>query len=99
MFHIIFSNLLQQKNITPYKIAKDTGISQGLMNNYKNGVKSPTFDNLLKIANYLNVSVDFLLGRTDNPEINKPLTDIGSSSSDSQCQRPNSPPSGDNMPE
>ncbi|MGP1361093.1 MAG: helix-turn-helix domain-containing protein [Candidatus Fimenecus sp.] len=33
--------------------------------------KSIAFDSLAKIADYLDVSVDYLLGRTDNPEVNK----------------------------
>ncbi len=41
------------------------------MNEYKNGIKIPTVNNLVKIADYLGVSVDYLLGRTDNPVVNK----------------------------
>ena len=33
--------------------------------------KSIAFDSLAKIADYLDCSVDYLLGRTDNPEINR----------------------------
>ncbi len=33
--------------------------------------KSLAFDSLARIADYLDCSVDYLLGRTDNPEINK----------------------------
>lgn len=33
--------------------------------------KSIAFDSLVKIADYLDCSVDYLLGRTDNPEINR----------------------------
>ena len=71
MFTDVFVNILQEKDITPYRIAKETGISQGLMSRYKNGKKTPSAESLVKIADYLNVSVDYLLGRTDNPEINK----------------------------
>lgn len=71
MFTETFVKILQTKDITAYKVAKGTGISQGLMNEYKNGVKLPSIDNLVKIADYLNCSVDYLLGRTDNPEVNK----------------------------
>lgn len=71
MFTTRFVEYLQSKNITAYKVAKETGISQGLMNEYKNGIKLPTVQNLAKIADYLDCSVDYLLGRTDNPDINK----------------------------
>lgn len=70
MFTDIFINTLQLKHLTAYKVAKETGISQGLMNEYKNGIKLPTVQNLVKIADYLDCSVDYLLGRTDNPEVN-----------------------------
>lgn len=71
MFTDVFVRLLQEKGITAYRVAKETGISQGLMNEYKSGKKLPTLQNICKIADYLNCSVDYLLKRTDNPEINK----------------------------
>lgn len=71
MFTEIFVKFIQAKGITPYRIAKETGISQGLMNEYKSGKKLPTLQNITKIADYLDCSVDYLLGRTDNPEVNK----------------------------
>ena len=71
MFTDRFVQTIQIKQLTAYKVAKETGISQGLMNEYKNGIKLPTLQNLLKIADYLDCSVDYLLGRTDNPEINR----------------------------
>ena len=71
MFTDEFVAILQKKKLTPYKIAKETGISQGLMGEYKNGVKLPSMHNLVKIADYLDCSIDYLLGRTDNPKINK----------------------------
>ena len=67
MFTDNFVKYLQNNNISAYSVAKNTGISQGLMNEYKNGVKLPTIHNLVKIADYLDCSVDYLLDRTDNP--------------------------------
>lgn len=71
MFTEKFVEILQERNITPYRIAKDTGISQGLMAEYKQGIKLPAIHNLIKIADYLDCSVDYLLGRTDNPKTNR----------------------------
>lgn len=67
MFTEIFVDYLQNCGKTAYQIAKETGISQGTMNEYKNGKKFPTMQGLVKIANALNCSVDYLLGRTKNP--------------------------------
>lgn len=71
MFTEIFVQYIADQNITAYRVSKETGISQGLMNEYKSGKKLPTLQNLLKIADFLNVSIDYLVGRTDKPEINK----------------------------
>ena len=71
MFTERFKKIIQTNNLTAYRVAKDTGISQGLMAEYHRGDKIPTVNNLVKIADYLDCSVDYLLGRTDNQEVNK----------------------------
>ncbi len=71
MFSTIFGKYLQDNKITAYKVAKETGISQGLISDYKNGTKKPSTENLVKIADYLDCSTDFLLGRTSAP-LNEP---------------------------
>lgn len=68
MFKTIFVDYLQKHSISAYKLAKETGISQGLISDYKNGAKKPTIDNLIKIADYFKCSIDFLLGRTGTDE-------------------------------
>ncbi len=65
MFKDVFVKYLQSKGITAYKVAKETGIPQGRMNEYKNGKITPTTENLIKIADYLDCSIDFLLGRKE----------------------------------
>ena len=69
MFTNKLSEIMENRGVTAYKVAKSTGISQGLMNQYKNGINIPTIQNLIKIADYLNCSVDYLLDRTDKPDI------------------------------
>lgn len=68
MFKKIFVDYLQRNDISAYKLSKETGISQGLISDYKNGVKKPTIDNLIKIADFFKCSIDFLLGRTGTDE-------------------------------
>ena len=65
MFSTMLNKLLDDKQFTAYKLSKALNISQGLMSDYKNGIRTPTTANLIKIADYFNVSVDYLLGRTD----------------------------------
>ncbi len=68
----IILNILKNNEISAYRLSKETGISVSLFSKWK---KNPTSEisslNLTRIADYLDCSVDYLLGRTDNPEINK----------------------------
>ncbi len=57
-----FSEILSQKNITVYRIAKDTGISASTFTDWKNGRSVPKTDKMLRIADYLGVGFDVLLG-------------------------------------
>lgn len=65
MFSDIFKQLIQNKGVTVYQISKDTGISESLMSHWKSGRQLPKYDSLKILADYFNVSGDFLLGRTD----------------------------------
>lgn len=68
----IILNILSERNISAYRLAKDTGISESLFSKWKSKATSDiSSSNLAKIADYLDCSVDYLLGRTDNPEVNK----------------------------
>ena len=49
----------------------DLNISQNTVSRYENGIREADYDMLITLADYFNVSVDYLLGRTDNPEIAK----------------------------
>lgn len=63
----ILTTLLEKQNISAYKFSKDTGISDRLVGYWKKGDKLPSAENLIIIANYFSISVDYLLGRTENP--------------------------------
>lgn len=71
MFYDILQILMKEHGVSSYKLTKDTGISNGLISNWKQGVKIPSAENLIKIADYFDVSVDYLLGRTDVKEVNR----------------------------
>jgi|GEM_PF-732554 Predicted transcriptional regulators len=61
-----FSKLLQEKNIKPSHLAKELGMSAGLIGDYLSGRSSPTGERLAKIAEYFDVSPAFVLGHSDN---------------------------------
>ena len=64
MFDRIFT-LLSEKNITVSKLSKAIGISDDLISQWKKGLQKPSLDVVLKIADYLGVSLDYLLGRSE----------------------------------
>lgn len=59
--------LRKQKNKTQEDIAKVIGVTRPAYTAYERGLRTPDYDILVTLADYFNVSVDYLLGRTDNP--------------------------------
>lgn len=57
-------SILQKRNISNYKLAKQLNVSKTTVANWLQGVSSPDSQKLLAIAEYLNVSTDYLLGLT-----------------------------------
>lgn len=68
----IFSELLQKYGVTPYKVSKETGVSQSTLSDWKRGISTPKPDKLQKIADYFGVSLTYLLtGNMEEPEKEK----------------------------
>lgn len=70
---MIFNNLksLREDNdIKQRQIAEILNVSQNTYSQYETGVIPLTAETLIKLANYYNVSVDYLLDRTNNPKVN-----------------------------
>lgn len=68
----IILKTIAERNITPYRLSKETGISQSLFNLWKRKPTSNIYSgNLVLIADYLGCSVDYLLGRTEDPELHQ----------------------------
>ena len=64
-------DLREDRDLTQTDMGKVLSCSQRVYSNYDRGdIDIPT-TTLIKIADFHNVSVDFLLGRTDNPKLNK----------------------------
>ena len=63
--------LRRARGITQLKMAIDLSMSQNTVSRYESGEREPGISELLRIADYFHVSVDYLLERTDNPEMNK----------------------------
>lgn len=61
--------LRQDKGITQKQLGIETGTSERGIQNYEMGVRKPTYDILLALADYFNVSLDYLTGRSDCPDM------------------------------
>lgn len=62
----IILNLFENSGMSVNALEKNIGLTQGTISNWKNGKNKPSLDAVSKIADYFNVSVDYLLGKTAN---------------------------------
>jgi len=63
--------LRKKKGISQQRLATDLNTTQNTISRYETGEREPGIDELIKIADYFNVSVDYLIGRTDDPKLYK----------------------------
>ena len=64
-------DLRKQKRISQLKLSIDLNMNQNSISRYETGEREADYATLIKIADYFDVSIDYLLERTDNPEINR----------------------------
>ena len=63
--------LRKQAGYTQIAVQMKTGIEQALLSKYENGERVPPTETLMRLAEFYNVSIDYILCRTDVPEVNK----------------------------
>lgn len=56
-----FEQLITEKGITTYRVAKDTGIAPTVFSDWKTGKSKPKVDKLMILAKYFDVSVEYFL--------------------------------------
>lgn len=59
--------LRTEKGLTQKQLAVETGTSERGIQNYEMGIRNPAFDVLIALADYFDVSLDYLCGRSDDP--------------------------------
>jgi transcriptional regulator with XRE-family HTH domain len=57
--------------MTQLRLAIELCMSQNTISRYESGEREPGIIELIRIADYFDVSLDYLLERTDNPQMNK----------------------------
>lgn len=63
--------LRNKRNISQLKLALDLNLNQNSISRYETGEREAGYELLIRFADYFDVSVDYLLERTDNPKINR----------------------------
>lgn len=56
-----YVTLREEKGVTDYRVAQDTGITKSTFTDWKNGRSEPKIDKLKKLADYFGVSIDYFL--------------------------------------
>ena len=62
--------LRQKRGISQLKLAMDLGLNQNSISRYESGEREADYQTLIRLADYFNVSIDYLLERTENPVVN-----------------------------
>lgn len=60
-------DIRKSRGITQKQLAHAIGASESGIQNYELGTRKPTYDMLIALADYFNVSLDYLVGRSDDP--------------------------------
>lgn len=63
--------LRKAKGYTQLFVQMHTGIEQALLSKYETGDRIPPTESLLKLAEFYDVSIDYILCRTENKNVNK----------------------------
>jgi transcriptional regulator with XRE-family HTH domain len=70
-----FSNLKIEFNVTSKFISEKINVSPSIVTQWEAGKKIPSMKNVIKLAEFFNVSTDYLLGLTDEKQIYKQVLD------------------------
>ena len=63
--------LRKSRGLTQISLQMQTGIEQALLSKFETGERVPPTDTLIQLADFYGVSMDYIMCRTDKPEINK----------------------------
>lgn len=63
--------LRKEKRYTQIAVQMKTGIEQSLLSKFESGERTPPTETLLRLADFYDVSIDYILCRTENPAVNR----------------------------
>lgn len=62
------SKIRKKRELSQDALARKAGLPATAISHFESNTRKPSFDNLRKIADALEVSIDYLMGRTDDPD-------------------------------
>lgn len=75
MFFSTFSERLKElrtsRGFTMEQLGNEIESTRGTIGNFENGNKNPSLNILIKLADFFDVSIDYLIGRTDDPKLHQ----------------------------
>ena len=63
--------LRKKRHISQVMLAMELNMNQNSISRYETGEREADYSTLIAFADYFDVSIDYLLGRTDNPKMNR----------------------------
>lgn len=65
MFTERFNGLLKSRGINAVTLAKEIGVPKSIVYEWRSGMRDPSLENMLRVADYFGVSLEYLTGRED----------------------------------
>lgn len=65
------TELRKRKGLTQSEMSRRLGVHRGTYSNYESGKREPDHDMTVKIANFFEVTTDFLLGKSNEPQLSE----------------------------
>lgn len=62
-FDVLFSDLLKEKNVSEYRLVKQTGLARSKVDEWRKAASLPSVESLVLVAKFFDVTVDRLFGR------------------------------------
>lgn len=62
-FDVLFSDLLKEKNVSEYRLVKQTGLARSKVDEWRKATSLPSVESLVLVAKFFDVTVDRLVGR------------------------------------
>ncbi|MDZ5608450.1 helix-turn-helix transcriptional regulator [Bacillus pseudomycoides] len=60
--------LRKKKKLTQEKLGENIGVGKQIISKYEKGTKTPSLETIEKLADFFEVPIDYLLGKSNNPK-------------------------------